>query len=169
MGIKRASGSLLVTARAIAAPPSLNITRDRTALAYLSEICAVDDESGSGGLAAQICSTGIFRLATLCCRSKIDSLLYPHQRPRTSAQGRGRGRSPGAKIRLECFCVSRQPTYQPRGALDGDEVIIDTLKVTPNRYPILELSPHQVRRTKFYRLLTLATSHTTSALSAYSR
>ena len=48
--------------------------------------------------------------------------------------GRGRVRSPGAKIRLECFCVSRQPTYQPRGALDGDEVIIDTLKVTPNRY-----------------------------------
>ena len=54
-----------------------------------------------------------------------------------AAFGRGRVRSPGAKIRLECFCVSRQPTYQPRGALDGHEVLIDTLKVTPNRYPYI--------------------------------
>jgi hypothetical protein len=46
-------------------------------------------------------------------------------------------RTPGAKIRLERFCVRRQPTYQPTGALDGDEVIIDTLKVTPNRYPYI--------------------------------
>ncbi len=30
---------------------------DRTALAYLREICAIDDESGYGGSAAQICST----------------------------------------------------------------------------------------------------------------
>jgi hypothetical protein len=49
-------------------------------------------------------------------------------------------RTPGAKIRLECFCVRRQPTYQPTGALDGDEVIIDTLKVTPNRYPYYDFS-----------------------------
>ena len=32
---------------------------------------------------------------------------------RPSGPGRGRVRSPGAKIRLECFCVSRQPTCQP--------------------------------------------------------
>jgi hypothetical protein len=30
---------------------------DRTDLADLGEICALDDESGSGGSAAQICST----------------------------------------------------------------------------------------------------------------
>ena len=30
---------------------------DRTALAYLNEIFALDDVSGSGGSAAQICST----------------------------------------------------------------------------------------------------------------
>ncbi len=37
---------------------------DRTALAYLGEICALDDESGSEGSAAQICSKGDFQEPT---------------------------------------------------------------------------------------------------------
>ena len=71
--------------------------------------------------------------AALDYRDGFLSKLIIYPRGGISAVGRGRVRSPGAKIRLECFCVSRQPTYQPRGALDSDEVLIDALKVTPNR------------------------------------
>src|ERR1700730_6898083 len=65
---------------------------DRTAPAYLGEICAFGDESGPGGSATQICSTRAFPLATLLRRGGHKPENAPPKTVRTTATISAKGR-----------------------------------------------------------------------------